>query len=215
MNEKNSANASERIEAIEPFKPDFFEIRLDLMEDTNEIELIRNSTNVPLIATNRPKKHELPNNGKRRIDLLIQACEKGYDYIDFDINNRSIEKSINSFRDSGAKLILSNHDFGKTPDINELTSIMNKQTELGADICKIIGTVNQVQDNLIYLKFLQKNINTNLVSFGMGAKGIMSRIFSPFYGGVFTYASAETGREAAEGQLTISELKQIYRLLRI
>jgi 3-dehydroquinate dehydratase len=43
--------------------------------------------------------------------------------------------------------------------------------------------------------------------------GATSRILSPVFGGAFTYASIVKGREAASGQLTVSETKKIYRLL--
>ncbi|NIU85219.1 MAG: type I 3-dehydroquinate dehydratase [Candidatus Thorarchaeota archaeon] len=215
INEKNSVNASERVRKLEDLKPDFYEIRFDLMEDTREIELIRNSTDVPLIATNRLKTGGESDSEKKRIGLLSDACVKGYEYVDFDINNRGIVKTLNLFRDLGAKLILSSHDFNITPCLSELNKIMNKQVVLGADICKIIGTAKNVQDNLIYLNFLQTNHTTNLVSFGMGGEGTISRILSPVFGGVFTYASAEVGLEVADGQPTISELKKIYQLMRI
>ena len=215
INEKNSVNASERVGKLEDLKPDFYEIRFDLMEDTREIELIRKSTDVPLIATNRTRNSGASNCERKRIDLLIEACVKGYEYVDFDVNNRGLDETLNLFRDHGAKLILSSHDFNRTPHLNELINIMNKQADLGADICKIIGTAKHVQDNLVYLNFLQKNHTAKLVSFGMGREGTMSRVLSPVFGGFFTYASAEAGLEVADGQLTISELKKIYQLMRI
>lgn len=215
INEKNSIKASERVEKLEALQPDFFEIRFDLMDDTEEIELIRKVTSTPLIATNRKKTSHNPVSEKNRINLLVEACDKGYEYIDFDINNRNIKKALNSFTDLGAKIILSHHDFKKTPSLEELINIKNNQLALGADICKIIGTVKQVQDNLIYLNFLQKNQTTNLVSFGMGKEGIISRILSPVFGGFFTYASAETSYEVADGQLTLLDLTQVYRFMGI
>jgi len=215
INEKNCFNASERVKKLEDLKPDFYEIRFDLMEDTREIELIRKSTDTPLIATNRTRNRGAPNCEKKRIDLLTEACLKGFEYIDFDVNNRGLDKTLNIFRDLGAKLILSSHDFNRTPCLIELIHIMNKQTDLDADICKIIGTAKHVQDNLVYLNFLQKNHTTKLVSFGMGREGTMSRILSPVFGGFFTYASAEAGLEVADGQLTITELKKIYQIMRI
>ncbi len=215
INEKNSINASERVRKLEELKPDYYEIRFDLMEDTREIELIRNSTDTPLIATNRLKTGGESDSEKKRISLLTEACVKGYEYVDYDINNRRIDQTLNTFRDLGAKLILSSHNFNRTPCLNELINIMNMQVDLGADVCKIIGTAKNVQDNLVYLNFLQENHTRNLVSFGMGGEGTMSRVLCPVFGGVFTYASAEVGLEVADGQLTLSELKKIYKLMRI
>jgi len=47
----------------------------------------------------------------------------------------------------------------------------------------------------------------------MGEAGVISRILSPLFGGEFTYASTKTGSESAPGQLTIAELREIYRVL--
>ncbi|MEM2960941.1 MAG: type I 3-dehydroquinate dehydratase, partial [Candidatus Bathyarchaeia archaeon] len=54
---------------------------------------------------------------------------------------------------------------------------------------------------------------TNLVCFAMGENGLLSRILSPLFGASFTYASLERGLETAPGQITISELREIYRRL--
>jgi 3-dehydroquinate dehydratase len=47
----------------------------------------------------------------------------------------------------------------------------------------------------------------------MGSLGVISRILSPFFGGAFTYTSITRGKEAAPGQLTLAEARQIYNLL--
>jgi 3-dehydroquinate dehydratase len=43
----------------------------------------------------------------------------------------------------------------------------------------------------------------------------MSRIFSPVFGGEFTYASSAVGAESAPGQLTIRDMREIYRIMGI
>jgi 3-dehydroquinate dehydratase len=48
----------------------------------------------------------------------------------------------------------------------------------------------------------------------MGDTGQISRILCPLAGGYFTYASVEVGKESADGQITASELAEIYRILR-
>ena len=90
---------------------------------------------------------------------------------------------------------------------------MRDELSAGADICKIVGTSNTPSDNLSYLNLLRENADVEIVSFGMGNAGILSRVLSPLVGGAFTYASVEKGSESAQGQLTISELKEIYRIM--
>jgi 3-dehydroquinate dehydratase len=43
--------------------------------------------------------------------------------------------------------------------------------------------------------------------------GRISRVISPFFGGFFTMASIKKGDETAKGQLTIDDLKTIYKTI--
>jgi 3-dehydroquinate dehydratase len=47
----------------------------------------------------------------------------------------------------------------------------------------------------------------------MGGLGQISRVLCPMVGGYFIYASIEAGKESAEGQMTVSELRWIYDIL--
>jgi 3-dehydroquinate dehydratase type I len=143
----------------------------------------------------------------------VSACEAGFEYIDVELTTGSIEKIGDDAKALGAKLVVSHHDFDATPGISELDGIMRRELEAGADICKIVGTARDHRDGLTYLRFILENPDVNLVSFGMGEAGVMSRIFSPILGGAYTYASAGVGEESAPGQLTISELRSIYKIL--
>jgi len=148
-----------------------------------------------------------------RSDLIIYACDAGFDYVDIELTTISIEDVGEKARSLGAKLIISFHDFEATPGIGELNSIMREGLGYGADICKIVGTARDHGDCLTYLRFLLENPDSNLVSFGMGAAGVMSRIFSPIFGGAFTYASSDVGEESAPGQISLDGLREIYRIL--
>jgi 3-dehydroquinate dehydratase/shikimate dehydrogenase len=48
----------------------------------------------------------------------------------------------------------------------------------------------------------------------MGELGVISRLLSPIFGGYFTYASVEKGKESAVGQFTVAETKKIYELIK-
>jgi 3-dehydroquinate dehydratase len=49
----------------------------------------------------------------------------------------------------------------------------------------------------------------------MGELGKTSRLLSPLFGGFFTFASLERGKETAAGQLTVQEMKAVYETLGI
>ncbi len=185
------------------------------MAHAEGLKLIRETTDLPLIATNRCRDQGGCWKGSetKRLEKLLDACDAGFDYVDLELTTTSIEDVGEAARSLGAKIIISFHDFEATPRIGELNSIMREEIEHGADICKIVGTARVHGDCLTYLRFLLENPDSNLICFGMGEAGVMSRIFSPIFGGAFTYASPDVGEESAPGQLSVDSLREIYRIL--
>jgi 3-dehydroquinate dehydratase type I len=207
--------AIESIGRVQSHEPDLIEVRLDYMTHAEGLKLIREATNLPLIATNRRRDQGGCWKGSetKRVEKLLDACDAGFDYVDLELTTTSKEDMGKAARSLGAKLIISFHDFEATPGIGELNSIMREGMKHGADICKIVGTARDHGDCLTYLRFLLENPESNLVSFGMGEAGVMSRIFSPIFGGAFTYASSDAGEESAPGQISLDGLREIYRIL--
>jgi 3-dehydroquinate dehydratase type I len=125
-----------------------------------------------------------------------------------------LQETIKELRKYDVKIIISFHDFEKTPGIDKLKSILNQEVSYGADVCKIVTTAKKFEDNLTIFNFLnEESKRVKLVSFAMGEYGKISRVLSPFFGSYFTFASLEKGRETAPGQLTVYELKSIYETL--
>ncbi len=211
----NDAEAIDTIRRTRPLVPDLIEIRLDYMKTLGDLRLIREATGIPLIATNRCSNQGGNSAGSEadRIAGLLQACESGFNYVDLEIDIEGVEELAEKIKSLGAGVIISFHDFETTPEKKLLEEILRDELSAGADICKIVGTSNTVRDNLTYFNLLRENTDVKIVSFGMGNAGILSRVLSPLVGGAFTYASAETGSESAPGQLTISELREIYRIM--
>jgi 3-dehydroquinate dehydratase type I len=207
--------AVETIGILEPQAPDIVEIRLDHMALIEDLEQLREATELPLIATNRSRDQggHWKGSERERLAPLIRAAAIGFDYIDLELSAASIQETGGMVRDGGAELIVSHHDFERSFRFSELEEIMRRELKLGAEICKIVGTAHTKRDNLDYLGFLDSNRGRKIVSFGMGGAGALSRILSPLFGGAFTYASSDTGRESAPGQLTLAAMREIYGLL--
>jgi 3-dehydroquinate dehydratase/shikimate dehydrogenase len=83
---------------------------------------------------------------------------------------------------------------------------------LGADVWKVATKANDIRDNLVVLQLI-KEFKVPGISLAMGDLGVISRVLSPLVGGFLTYASVSKGSESAPGQLTVHELKSIYKLL--
>ncbi len=68
-------------------------------------------------------------------------------------------------------------------------------------------------DNIALFNLLLKANKKPLVCFAIGTLGVPSRVLSPIFGGAFTYACIDKNLKAAPGQLTIQEMKKIYKLM--
>ena len=120
-----------------------------------------------------------------------------------------MQETVHNGKMNGAKIIVSNHNFNSTHKPEELDGIFKQALEIGASICKVIGTAIRYEDNLTYLGWL--GTHPGNIAFAMGHLGVPSRVVSALVGGAFTYASARRGEESAQGQPTFAELREIYK----
>ncbi len=206
------------VEKAENRGADFIEIRLDTFRDYSELSEIPACSKLPMIATNKSvKSHgKFLGSETERKQTLLNAAEKGFEYVDLDLSTSELESIVSDVHSMGVKSIISFHDFNETPSLQKMEEILKKEIASGADVCKIIATAKSVEDNLTMLNFVSKaSKSTKTVCFCMGELGKTSRLLSPLFGGFFTFASLERGKETAAGQLTIQEMRAVYETLGI
>ena len=205
-------NNFEAVKEVEPLV-DLFEVRIDLIGDGWQ-ELVK-QLKKPWIATNRTVDEggNWRGNEARRIEELLQAIELGADMVDVEFRTKNL-KNIVPLVKRRVKCILSFHDLEKTPPLEEMTEIVNRQLKAGADICKVVTTAKEFEDNLAVLQLLSELSENKIIAFAMGQIGQISRVLCPLVGGEFTYASIETGKESAPGQITVRDLLKIYEMVR-
>jgi 3-dehydroquinate dehydratase-1 len=193
--------------------PDLIEIRLDYGMEPVDPKRVRDATETPLIATNRPQYQGglSREDEEGRLGTLYKACEAGFEYADVEMAAPSLCDAVMRVHDAGSRCILSHHDFEATPTLEELNRMHSHAQSLGADVVKLVGTANSYIDNLVYLAYLTENPGN--VSFGMGPHGVPSRVLSPLMGGAFTYASTGEGEESAPGQLTLEKMRALYEAM--
>jgi len=212
---KDTAEALERLTGVASQGPDLIEVRFDYMESPGDPGSIRDSTDLPLIATHRRSDQGGHSRMSEtdRVATILDAVEAGFDYADIELNTPDLDEIGSKVKALGGSLVISQHDFEGTPSAEELRETMSRMLERGADVCKIIGTAKSPRDNLAYLGLFGSHREGGLVCFGMGQEGILSRVLSPLMGGEFTYASSHAGGESAPGQLTLAEMREIYTLM--
>jgi 3-dehydroquinate dehydratase type I len=210
------AEALEFIERAENHDADLIEVRLDSLRETSELPNIAGCSRVPLIATNRSAKchGEFRGSETERKQILLKAAGNGFEYVDIELSTSELKDTVSDVHEIGVKPIVSFHDFNQTPSLPQMEDVLRKQIASGADVCKVVTTAKSAEDNLTVLNFVSKaSRSARTVCFSMGELGKISRLLSPLFGGFFTFASLEKGRETASGQLTIQEMRVAYEAL--
>ncbi|VVB98403.1 3-dehydroquinate dehydratase [uncultured archaeon] len=181
------------------------EIRLDAMDvSEKDVEKIFQQK-ARLIATCRPgSKSE----GKRK-SLLLAAIDAGAAYVDVEVDASDAYKNeiAKGAKARNCKIIVSYHNYEKTPGRAELDQIVGWCFESGADIAKIACKSNSDADNARLLGLL--DTDRKMIVIGMGEKGKITRIAAPLLGSELTFASASKGKETADGQIDSKKLEKL------
>jgi len=187
---------------------DLIELRVDYAPGVDLKTLIDNRT-CPVIVTCRPTREGGLFDGPEadRIALLQQAMDLGADYVDAELD------SIGRIERRGAtQLIVSHHDFEKTPE--DIDRIHRQIAATGADIVKIACMACDIRDNLRMFDLLRRS-DRKMIGLCMGEAGLISRIIGRKYGNFLTFAALSTGKESAPGQISASDLIHLYRYKKI
>jgi len=192
---------------------DFYEVRIDLIG--SEWRELTGQLRKPWIACNRkPDEGGMWRGGEEeRAAELLSALELGAEIIDVELSTKSLNDVVAGIK-RRAKCLISHHDTEKTPSLDVMKALVQKQLAAGADICKVAATARKFEDNVSTLRLIQEFPGEKVVSFAMGPLGLVSRLLCPLVGGEFIYASIETGAEAASGQLTAGAMRQIYQMVK-
>jgi 3-dehydroquinate dehydratase I len=207
MDEQYSANYLTLLNKI-----GFAEVRMDRM--ALSLDDVRTIFSHPatLIATYRPGAVD----DCARRSYLFAAIDSGASYVDVEVDSDNAYKKeiVERARLKGCKVIISFHDHEKTPEEEELKSIVSLCFREGAEIAKVACRVNLPADNGKLLGLLgREDLKGKLVVVGMGRKGRITRVAATYLGSPFTFASLAIGRETGEGQIEEARLEEIMGLI--
>ena len=204
-----SQNIDQLLRMISQKKPDLVEFRLDNLNNFDLLEEIAKKKTFPAIATDRSYRDTATTK-----KFLVGAASAGFEFVDLDSASPFANAVIPEVKSLGAEVIMSFHDFSKTPSPDDLKQALQSQIKAGGDICKVVTTAVHPHDNLSILRFVEEQSSrTRLVSFAMGHQGVPSRILSPLFGAEFTFAALDEASKTADGQLTIDNLRSVWQLI--
>ncbi|MBN2369663.1 MAG: type I 3-dehydroquinate dehydratase [Vicinamibacteria bacterium] len=193
---------------------DLFEVRGDLVEDL-ALAAILEARCRPLLLTCLPRSEGglWPDDDPDRRLRLLEATERGYDFV--DVNLQSGFHDIMSAK-AGRGLVVSFHDLAGIP--HDLDTLYRRMAATGADIVKIAGTPRSLADvgRLMALAGrVAEGDGPPLIPIAMGPLGAVTRILGGRDRVPFMFASAQTGAEAAPGQISIALMADLYRVREI
>jgi len=195
-------------------RSDYVEIRFDFMEP-NKVPVALNLIKKHLsrcVCTLRPRSEggKFSSNEKNRVSILKLIAAYDPYLLDVEYNTIRKNKTLQQYlKKSKTNLLISWHDFAKTPNISFLRSMRKKMTKFSKNI-KIVTTAKSMKDTLGILSLYKFQSNANLIAFAMGDYGRMSRILCTQLGSPYTYVSL--GKPVAPGQFSLDEIKSIFEL---
>lgn len=208
---------------ISKMNVDVVEWRCDFFEDilnekevcllADEIKIILKEK--PLIFTIRSKKEggEININHEDYIKILKNICKySNVDMIDVELNmgEKNIKDLIKFAHENNKKVIISKHDFEKTPPKEEILQMLLNMQNLKADIPKLAVMPNSYLDVIKLLEVTsimkEKHNNTPIITISMGQKGMISRMSGEVFGSCLTFASGI--KASAPGQIEVNDLKK-------
>jgi 3-dehydroquinate dehydratase-1 len=211
-----AAITNKDLKAIKEAEPlvDLFELRIDLVgAGWQELAPELRKTWIACVRGRAEGGNWLGSDADK-IRELVTAVESGASIVDIELSTHNLTEVIPLMKKNKAKCLVSLHEIEKTPPLEQLKRIVQRQLTAGADICKVVTTARSPADNLTTLNLITAFPGVKIVSFAMGPLGFASRILCPLVGGYFTYASLGEGKESAPGQLTVDQLKGIYRMMK-
>jgi 3-dehydroquinate dehydratase / shikimate dehydrogenase len=207
----NDANQAKRdIAAAAEAGADMVELRLDLRDDaftTESVQELVRTCLIPCIVTCRPTweggNSTLSN--EARFVTLNTAATAGAAYIDVELE---------AYRQSGdlltpdGRLILSAHSFKGRPD--RLYNLIDELNRSPSQVNKLAWTARSIRDNLEAFELLQTRQKPT-IALCMGEAGLISRILAKKFGAFLTFASLSSDSATAPGQVSIDDMKRLYR----
>jgi 3-dehydroquinate dehydratase-1 len=143
----------------------------------------------------------------RRYEALLDLA----DAVDIEMSERAMVRALKKQCEAQRKtMILSYHDFQRTPNTKALQTKVRVAEAMGADVVKL-ATMLQSNDDVLRLAEVQSgHPRPNLATMGMGRVATLSRLLLASLGSVLVYGAFE--KAVAPGQANVSELIALLKL---
>ena len=224
----NNVELIKEVKGLKGIKLDIVEWRVDFYENVENIEKVKEIlaeirailTHTPILFTFRTKKE----GGEREVPVEYYVklnCEiaktKQVDLVDVELftGDDYVQEVVETAHANGVKVVMSNHDFFKTPEKEEIVSRLTKMTKLNADLPKIAVMPQREADVLTLLcatnEMKEKYTDQPIITMSMAGMGVISRLCGEFFGSALTFGAAK--KASAPGQIGVEDLNTVLQIL--
>jgi 3-dehydroquinate dehydratase-1 len=214
---ENPESLREKINKAFSYGADYIEIRFDFFNPPDIEEALNIAENVrekAIFTLRTPSEGgKFKGNNNDRIMWLKKLSMAKPMLLDVEYATiKANDDLANYFMRQKIPILISWHDFEKTPTKGQLRDMFEKM-RIYSNYIKIVTTAINIIDALRILDLYENAAESNLIAFSMGEAGIISRIMCTIIGrSPFTYAALE--KSIAPGQLTIKQMRNIYDKIR-
>ena len=190
-------------------KSEYAEVRLDFLKPSdipNVLESIKNRL-PKCVCTLRPKNEggKFSGSEKERKSILKLISEYNPFLLDVEFNTLKKDQKLRQYlKKSKTVILVSWHDFKKTPNIKKLNSTLKEMRKFSNHV-KIVTVAKSINDTSNILSLYNKSSKIKLIAFAMGEEARFSRILCLHLGSPFTYVSL--GKAIASGQFSLNDIK--------
>lgn len=186
---------------------DLLEMRIDCYDESLDsivsyLEKVRTEIGLPMLGTVRENDRTVSD----RVGIF-KAIMPYVDSVDIELGT-PVSDAVGKLAQRKT-ILVSEHDFEKTPDTDELRDMVDRAKKQGADIVKIAAMANCREDVIRLLEF-NRSCTEPLITIAMGPLGTVSRVIAPLFGSLFTYGYLT--KPVAPGQLSVAQLVEEFRI---
>ncbi|MFT5632697.1 MAG: 3-dehydroquinate dehydratase-1 [Rubritalea sp.] len=139
---------------------------------------------------------------------LIMGLSPMANFVDIELANLAEMREAASYaQDMGCMLIVSHHNFKKTPPSDQLQDIISRAVDSGAEIAKLALYHESVADIFRCAELIQNNSSIAISLMGMGPLAPSSRLLYAQLGSVLNYGYLGS-KPTAPGQWHVAQLNQ-------
>ena len=223
---KNEKEIIQQFQSFQGLPYDVIELRIDFYQEIRNssslksvLQKLRSMTDLPILLTYRSSREggQMQLSDEEYQTFVKQACESQcIDLIDIELmsGNALVFQLVEIAHQNDIKVVMSNHDFDKTPCFSDMMNRLEQMEILGADICKLAVMPITYKDVITLLNMtleMSHKLERPIVTMAMGKIGVISRITGELTGSSMTFASA--GKISAPGQMNVIDMQVLLEAI--